>query len=224
MAHPVSQFACLAGLWLFSAFSASAQILAAPVAPTILIDGPEEVVFDPKRDACDGHDVPDVPPRLYRDASGDIKIFALHFENRAMVTRDFKTFKVDCKIVLRGTGNADPAAYDDRSWISATWTRDGKAIHGLAHHEYQGNTHKGRCSKPDYLSCWFNTILAIQSGDGGTSFSKAPAPVVASAPFTQDAQQGRHRGFFNPSNIITDGVWHYMITSTTGWNGQPPGA
>jgi hypothetical protein len=48
--------------------------------------------------------------------------------------------------------------------------------------------------------------------------------VVASAPFPQDVGQGRHRGFFNPSNIVSDGVFHYFFAATTGWEGQPNGA
>lgn len=202
----------------------TAQTPARPAPPSVVIDGPEEVVFEPKRDACDGHDVPDVPPRAYRDATGTIQMFALHYENRALKGSSLDKLKLDCKTVFRGTHNADPAAFDDKSWIAATWTNDGKTIHGLIHHEFQANTHPGRCSSKEYMSCWYNTILAIRSTDSGASFAKTARPVVASAPFPQNVEQGRHRGFFNPSNIVTDGVWHYMITSTTGWNGQPHGA
>lgn len=201
--------------------TASGQV---PAPPNIMLDGPEVVVFDPKRDACDGHDVPDVPPRLYRDAGGKIRLFTLHFENRALVGDRLDALKLDCRVVFRGAHSAVPAAYDDKSWIAATWTRDGKTIHGLIHHEYQGNTHPGRCTKSDYMSCWYNSVLAIRSDDMGNTFAKTPNPVVASAPFPQEVEQGRHRGFFNPSNIVTDGVWHYMIAATTGWTGQPSGA
>ena len=97
--------------------TARAQV-AAP--PRLMIDGPEEVMFDPKRDACDGHDVPDVPPRLYRDAAGKIRLFTLHFENRALIGDSLDTLKLDCRVVYRGTHAADPAAYDDKSWIAAT--------------------------------------------------------------------------------------------------------
>lgn len=192
--------------------------------PRIVIDGPEEVMFDPRRDACDGHDVPDVPPRLYRDAAGKIHLFTLHFENRALIGDTLDSLKLECRVAFRGSHAADPAAYDDKSWIAATWTADGRTIHGLAHHEYQGNTHPGRCTRPDYMSCWYNTVLALKSTDGGANFAKTARPVVASAPFPQNIEQGRHRGFFNPSNIVSDGVWHYMIAATTGWTGQSSGA
>ncbi|HRK24564.1 MAG TPA: hypothetical protein PLQ11_06385 [Beijerinckiaceae bacterium] len=194
-----------------------------PNPPRIVLDGPEEIVFDPKHDACDRHDVPDVPPRAYRDAAGNVRMFALHFENRALVGPSLDALKPDCTVVFRGSGSADPAAYDDRSWITATWTGDGRIIHALVHHEYQAQAHPGRCAFKDYMACWFNTVLAARSGDGGQSFVKAARPVVASAPFPQTVEQGRHRGFFNPSNIVSDGVWHYMLASTTGWKGQDSG-
>lgn len=210
----------LSGALLAGAAAASTL----PNAPVITIEGAEEVVFDPKRDACDGYDVPDTPPRLYRDAAGDIRLFTLHFENRALVGKALDALKINCKVVFRGNRSGDPAAYNDKSWIAATWTADGRTVHGLAHHEFQANAHPGRCVYNEYMPCWYNTVLALRSGDGGNRFDKTARPVVAGSPFEQHIGQGRHRGFFNPSNIVSDGVFHYMISSTTGWSGQPAGA
>ncbi len=209
-------FACL-----FALLPAPAQ--AQPSAPVTLA-GPAQVVFDPARDACDGHDVPDVPARAFRDADGGIVMFALHYENRALRGPDFDRLKVDCKVVFRGSGSAEPAAYDDKAWIAATWTRDGRTVAALLHHEYQGNTHAGRCALKDYMACWWNVVLAASSDDAGRSFVKAREPIVAAFPFGQETGQGRHRGFFNPSNIVGDGRFQYMLASTTGWSGQDGGA
>lgn len=200
-----------------SAQAAENAYLATPV-------GPELVIFDPKRDACDGHDVPDMPLRAYRGADGAIHAFALHFENRRMSGRAILALKPECRIVFRGTGNADPAAYDDRAWIAATWTVDGRIVHALVHHEYQAHQHPGRCRFQAYLACWWNSILSIRSEDGGQSFRRAEPPVVAATPFAQEVGQGRHRGFFNPSNIIERDGWHYTLIGTTGWEGQGAGA
>ena len=52
---------------------------------------------------------------------------------------------------------------------------------------------------------------------GAASRGKTPPAVVAAAPFRQEVDQGRHRGFFNPSNIVADGRWRYFLASTTGW-------
>lgn len=182
--------------------------------------GAPVTVFDPKRDACDGHDVPDAPLRAYRGADGTIHAFGLHYENRRLSGPSLLRLKIECPVVFRATGNADPARHDDRAWIAATWTRDGRTIHALVHHEFQANTHKGRCAFPEYMKCWWNSILGLTSGDGGKSFARIAPPVVAATPFPSETGQGRHRGFFNPSNIVERTGRLYTLIGTTGWAEQ----
>lgn len=197
-----------------AARAAESAFVATPV-------GPEQVVFDPARHACDGHDVPDAPLRAFRGADGRIHAFALHHENRRMSGNSLLTLKVECPVVFRGNGDPDPAKFDDRAWIAATWTPDGKTIHALAHHEYQANYHKGRCRFDDYMKCWWNSILNLRSEDQGRNFRRAEPLVMAATPFPQEHGQGRHRGFFNPSNIfMKDGIY-YTLVGTTGWSGAP---
>jgi hypothetical protein len=227
MAHLVSArlrwriAACFAAL---AAVCAPARAVEPPLAAVTLV-GPPQTVFTPKRDACDANDVPDIPARAFRDAQGGIVLFAMHTENRALRGPDFDKLKLDCSSPLPSHGEADPAAFDDESWITATWTTDGQRVAALVHHEYQANTHPGRCGHKEYLACWYNTVLAVSSSDGGRSFTRPPRPqVVAAAPFTQEVGQGRHRGFFNPSNIVADGQAYYFFAGTTGWEGQGTGA
>lgn len=203
---------------------ADATLAAEPPLVAVTPVGPVETVFDPKRDACDGDDVADTNARAFRDETGGIVLFAMHKFNRALRGPDFDRLKIDCASPLRSGFSADPAAYDDASWITATWTDDGRNVQALVHHEFQANTHPGLCGKPSYLACWYNTIVAATSKDGGRSFARFDPPaVVAAAPFRQEVGQGRHRGFFNPSNIFADGPERYMLTSTTGWSGQDAG-
>jgi len=185
--------------------------------------GPPVVVFDPKRDACDGHDVADVPLRAWRGNDGLIHAFALHYENRRLSGKSPLLLKVQCSVAFRGTGNGDPRKYDDRIWIAATWTMDGTALSALAHHEFQANNHKGRCRFSEYMKCWWNSVLGLRSTDGGQHFTRATPPVVMAIPFPQEEDQGRHRGFFNPSNIVAKDGAYYVLVGTTGWNGQPGG-
>jgi hypothetical protein len=207
----VAAFA-LAACWIMPVQAAENAFLATPV-------GPETVIFDPRRDACDGHDVPDMPLRAWRGPEGKIHAFALHYENRRMSGASILSLRPECAVVFRGTGNPDPAAYDDRAWIAATWSPDGRNLHALVHHEYQANTHPGRCRFSEYLKCWLNSILALRSEDGGRSFQRSEPFVIAATPFRQEVDQGRHRGFFNPSNIIRKDGWFYTLIGTTGWEG-----
>lgn len=219
-----SGFQCrIAAAAFLCAFLVQAPARAAETAFVATPVGPPVVVFDPKRDACDGHDVADVPLRAWRGDDGLIHAFALHYENRRLSGKSLLGLKIECSVAFRGSGDGDPKKYDDRIWIAATWTGDGKAIRALAHHEFQANNHKGRCRYPDYMKCWWNSILDLYSADGGKTFTRARTPVAMATPFTQEVEQGRHRGFFNPSNIVMKDGSYYTLIGTTGWSGQPGG-
>lgn len=188
----------------------------------IALTGKPSVVFNSTRDGCEPNDVPDLNPRAYRNADGQVVLFGLHFVNRALRGPDFAHLKIDCHVALDSPLDPDPAHFADRNFVAATWTPDGRNVSALVHEEYHADDH-GRCRASGDLGCWYNTVLAYQSGDEGADFAKASPLVVAAAPFTQDVEQGRHRGFFNPSNIVADGAYKYVFVSTTGWDGQPFG-
>ncbi|HWG06897.1 MAG TPA: hypothetical protein VG271_17965 [Beijerinckiaceae bacterium] len=220
-------FGAVLVLFLFLAASIADRGAAADFAgPSLRVafDGKPDLVFTPERDACDGADVPDAPLRAFRDNAGAVVAFGMHDVNRALRGPALDALKLDCHVALASGHNADPAAYDDHNWITATWTNDGRVVDALVHHEYHANEHQGRCAFHDFMACWYNTITAYRSLDGGRNFSKNPAGlVVAAPPFRQDVGQGRHRGFFNPSNIVADGPYYYFMAATTGWSGQTAG-
>lgn len=197
----------------------------APLAIVTPVAAPA-IVFDRQRDACDGHDVPDAPTRAFRDKDGKIAMFGMHHVNRALRGEKLDAMKLDCQVVLASGHKDDPAAYDDYSWITATWTDDGVNVAALVHQEYHANEHRGRCAFSDMMRCWTNSILVARSADGGRSFARPRgSAVLATYPFRQDVGQGRHRGFFNPSNIVsTPDGWKHVFIATTGWSGQKHGA
>ncbi len=224
MRRLVSPIARLAAALLALGPAARAAERAPPLSALTLV-GAAVPIFRATRDACDGADVPDAPTRAFRDAQGGIVLFGLHWRNRAMRGPDLAHLKLDCRVVLDSAGNPDPAAYDDRSWITATWTSDGTRVAAILHHEFQANAHPGRCRSKVYMECWYNTLTAAASSDGGLNFVRTePTAVVAAVPFRQEVGQGRHRGFFNPSNIVAAGRFHYFLAATTGWEGQEGGA
>jgi len=221
MSRPSFILRCLTVLVCLAA--ASARAAEGPPLSALTLTGPPSPIFRAARDACDGADVPDAPSRAFRDASGAVVLYGLHYRNRALRGPDLDHLTIDCRVVLESGERSDPALYDDRSWITATWTEDGARVAALLHHEYQADAHPGRCRSKVYMECWYNTVTAAASMDGGASFlRKAPPVVVAGAPFRQEVDQGRHRGFFNPSNIVADGRWRYFLASTTGW--ERPGS
>lgn len=185
--------------------------------------GPEIVLFNPAKQGCDGNDIPDMPLRAYRDAQGRIAAFALHYENRRLSGASIEKLSLECPVVFRAGRNGDPKNYDDRAWLAATYTTDGKRVFGLVHHEFQADAHLGRCAFPEYIQCWWNSVLGVASRDGGRSFSRQNPQVAIATPEPSEIGQGRHRGFFNPSNIVKQGEAYFTLIATTGWNGQSSG-
>ena len=191
---------------------------------TLKLEGRAEKVFDTATDKCAPIDIPDVNPRAFRAADSSIVMFALHYEARPLRGPDFAHLKVDCHVSLNSTQNPDPATYDGRRYLTSTWTSDGKRVAALIHDEYHADQHPGRCLFQSDLQCWWNTVLSFHSQDGGATFTPSKPLVVAAAPFRQDVGQGRHRGFFNPSNMVGKDGYVYAFVSTTGWEGQHFGA
>ena len=206
---------------LSAALAPAARASAADISAR-LSGGAPQTMFRSGVDGCAPIDTPDINARAFRDADGGVSMFALHYVNRALRGPDLSHLKIDCKVALDSGLDSHPADYNDRRYMTATWTDDGRRIVGIVHHEYHAEDH-GRCSFKETIKCWFNSILSFQSADGGHSFQMDKPAVVASAPFGQDVGQGRHRGFFNPSNIVSDGRYEYFMSSTTGWDGQNHG-
>lgn len=185
----------------------------------------QDIVFRWASDRCDDNDIPDAPARAFRGADGAVHLLAPHYDNRAFTLLNGRPQRLDCRLVLDSPGDAKPAHYRDRRWITATWTDDGKTVHALVHDEYQGQRHPGACTFTSYTPCWYNAITYARSDDGGRTFSQSDPPaVVAAPPFRQDVGQGRPRGFFNPTNIIKRDAYWYALIHTTGWDGQAAGS
>lgn len=190
------------------------QVVATPV-------GADQVIFEGPKQGCDGNDIPDAPLRAYRLADGRIAAFGLHYDNRRLTGTSLASLKIECPVVFRGTGDADPAKLDDRIWIVAVHTEDGRRIEALGHAEYHAESHPGRCAYKDQLKCRWVSVIGLRSADGGAHFERV-GPVAVPGLKAED-EVGRHRGFFNPTNIITHkGAQHFMVAQT-GWTGQPYG-
>jgi hypothetical protein len=201
--------------------SAAAQ---KPPPIAIQVVSEKEVVFESKRQGCAQFDLPDTPLHAFRRSDGQIVGFATHHVNRRFFISATGEFRRDCEAVFRGDHDPDPAAYNDRIWILAPWTLDGQNIVALGHNEYQGEKHPGRCAYKKYNECWYNSIVLLQSRDGGRSFQKMPGTLpIATATFRYEDHQGQPRGFFGPTNMVEHAGRFHTVIFTTGGEGQKRG-
>jgi hypothetical protein len=117
------------------------------------------------------------------------------------------------------------AAFDDLSWISSVYTRDGSRVYALAHTEQRGNRTPGLCPAGKYSPCLLNTVTALVSTDGGRSFRKAgngPA-VVATLPYAFPTDRDARVGYANPTNIIERDGWYYVLIFADAYRAQRRG-
>ncbi|HCQ63921.1 MAG TPA: hypothetical protein DIU07_01520 [Rhodobacteraceae bacterium] len=176
------------------------------------------LLFDWQTERCDRWDIPDAPARFWRDASGQVHMLAGNEANRESVGPDLRHLEHVCRLVHAGAEDPDPAARNDRVWIVSVFTRDGVRIEALGHAEYHGHRHGRACAADDYMSCWRNAIVALESDDGGRSFTRVPGPPVAALPYRYDRDQSRRSGYFNPSNMIVAGdhLYFYFFAEAYG--------
>jgi hypothetical protein len=186
-----------------------ALVQAGPAAALDLApDGPEEAVFVHARDACERWDIPDAPARAWRDHEGRVRLVAGADPNRAMVGPTLGAVRRDCAVIHRGARDDDPGAYDDRVWIAAVHTVDGRRVEALAHVEFHGHARPGLCDAGAYLPCWRNAVTQLVSEDGGARFGGGGrGALVAAAPRPYGRGQRARVGYFNPSNVVESDGW-----------------
>jgi hypothetical protein len=182
---------------------------------TLNLDGREQTVFSWTRDRCEAADFPDAPARAFRNAEGQVVLISSQFVTRRAVGADLDHVRHQCPTVMSSAQDPDPAKFDDREWLTAPYTLDGRTVYALVHEEYEGYTHPGACASKDHLKCWFNSVTLAVSHDGGAVFSHAappPADLVASIPYRYVPNAGFY-GVFQPSNIVRrdDGYFYSLV-------------
>ena len=115
-------------------------------------------MFDWNTQRCATTDTPDAPPRAFRDFLGRVHLIATHEDNRALIGPDFSALSHPCAIIYQGDHDDDPAAFDDRQWLTSFSTSDGRTVFALVHNEFQGNLRPALCPSRKYLSCRYNAI------------------------------------------------------------------
>jgi hypothetical protein len=185
----------------------AALLTAGPAAAIdIVVDGPETILFDQATEACDGSDLPDAPARAFRNAAGEIVLFAPNFKNRALVGPDLAHLKRDCTVRFAASGNPDPALLDDRSWLHAFYTDDGVSIFAFASASFIPYRHGIACEAGKVRTdCWRNGIAALQSSDSGNTFhylGTPPEQVAFPPPEPYRSHIVDPPGFISATNIV----------------------
>ena len=219
----------LLGFVLLTAWVPNLQAAESPAIRLALVAGSAmpEVVYDPRHDGCGENDIPDAGARAFRDSNGEIHLIAAHFENRQSVGQDFYQLQHHCALVFQSHQSGDPSAYDDRSWLTAFYTDDGKTVHALIHHEYVGSAHSSDlCKSGNYTRCWENSVLSTRSSDGGVHYAqpRIPSDLIATTPFTYIGEAaGKNIGYFQPSNIMRRGEFYLSLIYAEGFGHQQYG-
>jgi hypothetical protein len=181
----------------------------------LAVAGPERILFDQARDACDASHLPDAPARAFRDAAGEMVVFAPNFRNRAMIGADLSSLKRDCAVRYAAEGSPDPALLDDRTWLHAFHTDDGTHVFALASASFIPYRHGERClAGARRTDCWINGIVALASSDGGRTFEDtAPPPrnAVLPPPSPYRPDVADPPSFVTATNIVTVDGYLYSI-------------
>jgi hypothetical protein len=171
---------------------------------------------------CDALDIPDAPLRAFRTPDGSITAFATHYRNRAFVGRSFDTMAKNCSVAYEGSLDPDPSHFDYKTWITATWIADDGSVVALGHNEYQAHELPGRCRFTDYSSCWYNSLVLLQSNDLGRTFARFDHSnkALVAPDFVETLGQGHPRGYTSPTNLVRWGDYLYTLV---GYSGQEKG-
>ncbi len=173
---------------------------------TVTTIGSATTVFDYSAQNCNTIDIPDVPARAFRDASGKINLIASHYTSWRMTGSDFSSLTKDCTPVMTSHGGTNASDFDNNEWIMSTYTNDGVNIHALVHNEFTP------CGT--WTNCWYNSITYATSADSGKTYTHTTAPsnLVAASPY-KDTYPTTHTpyGFFGGSNIIKKAGYYYKF-------------
>ncbi len=190
-----------------------------------VLNGPRVAVFDTSKDSCELIDIPDAPARAFRDYRGTVHLISSHYIMRQSVGPTLATVHHSCLVNYNSVHDANPADYNDSTWLDSFYSLDGKAIVALGHMEYHGWEHPGMCHSANYAACWYNADTFHLSLDGGYRYLSVPAPFnyVVGLPYRYEIDQGPE-GYSVDTNIIKAGAWYYAMVTDWPWPPNCTGA
>ncbi|MFC2028691.1 hypothetical protein ACFLTX_02065 [Chloroflexota bacterium] len=110
-----------------------------PEYPRVTITGLEEMVYDWTFDKCANDMLPDLPVRVFRDASGLLQMNLSFTTNYRMIGPDLDSLTPDCNPTLVSNMDKDPSNFSYSEWMGSPYTLDGTTVYALIHNEFYGS-------------------------------------------------------------------------------------
>jgi hypothetical protein len=211
----------LFSLVLVAASSGQSQQSAAktPTVTGVVDFSSRTAVFTTPEQSCNSNDIPDAMARAFRDSTGTVHLVAASSELFQNLGPTLDSVQHSCEVGHYSANDANPADFNDQSWIDSFYTLDGKKIAGLTHMEYHGWAHPGECTfKNGYNGCEYDSDTYHESEDGGYHFKsfKAPNNFLAGVPYKYVKDAGPS-GYSVDSNIIELNGWYYAMVTSWQW-------
>jgi hypothetical protein len=188
----------------------------APPNISAVLVGPAQPVFN-SRQGCEELDIPDQPPRAFRDDQNVVHLIASHYVVRAMVGPTLDTVKHDCRVIYRSPEDSDPSHFQYRNWLASFYAVQARGIAALVHSEYEADKVPGMCATPnDTNNCWWNTVTFAWSEDNGYTFQVPTPPrnLVASLPYPYViGNRASAYGYESPTNILKVKDFYYAMVN-----------
>ena len=184
------------------------------------LTGSRTEVFNTAKDSCELIDIPDAPARAFVDYQGTVHLVSSHYIMRENIGPTLDGVKHSCDVAYNSDHDANPADFDDSTWLDSFYSIDGKNVVALGHMEYHGWEHPGECAEQGNYSasCWYNGDTIHLSTDGGYHFGsfEAPANYILSPPYRYIVNAGPE-GYSIDTNVVKSGDWYYAMVTGWGW-------
>ena len=107
--------------------------------------GELEQVYDHDASGCENF-LPDVPPRAFRDAGGQVHFISSQITAYQMLGPTLGSLQTPaCQPVMTSVGNPDPLAESYHEWLSAIYTHNGDDVYGAGDNEWYPSTIDRQC-------------------------------------------------------------------------------
>lgn len=209
--------------WAAAAVIAASYLSESATAAEVTLAGPSQVLFDQREDRCPEPDGPDAPAIAFRNAQGEMVLFATSFRNRAFVGPSLAELRRDCRPRFQAARRPEPGMLDDRTWLHAVHTLDGVNVFALGSAGFMPSRHAGLAcgAGTARTDCWYNGIVALRSEDGGVSFrNDAPPPrhALLAPPAAYDPSVRHPAGFITATNLVP---WRGHVHTVVRRRGEP---